>query len=67
MQWLGGKDAGWRVQIMDPPEEICSDFGDILQLIAILNGASNGHSAEEVEPIRETCAFAIQIWQHDCK
>ena len=48
------------------PEENCTDFGDLLQPIAILDDRSEPHSAEEVEPIRETCAFTARTWQHDC-
>ena len=56
MQWQGGKDAGQRVQmygqVRSPPEEICNSFGDILQVIAILNASRKIHSAEEVESIQ---------------
>ena len=70
MHWLGGKDAGAQVQnngqIRSPPEEICTDFGDLLQGIAILMVRREVHSAEEVESIRETYVFAIDTWHHDC-
>ena len=70
MQWLGGKDAGRRVQIMD--RYIPRLKKSALPLAIFCKGLQSSmvrrklHSAEEVESIRQTCVFTIQIWQHDC-